>query len=131
MGLTLKPKSFGPIYVSFDGTEHMRYALIDPEKTTSYPPYETPVDTMIASLGACIVKSIIWAANQRDVPLNPFCVKLMGIKSAEIPGRIETIDMAIMGQIVEDASLASRILKQAKAICTVSNSLNSDVNLTF
>lgn len=126
-----KPKTFGPVHVSFDGKGQILYAMIDPEKTSPTPPPETPVDMMIASLGACIVKSVQWAADQRKVALNPFSVTLLGTKSLEIPARIEVIDISVSGNVVDDEALSKRILKQAKAICTVSNSLNSQVNFNI
>lgn len=129
MVLKVKPKTFGPIFVSYTEGGDVRYAEGDTTVTSPHPPAGSPVDTMIASLGSCIVKSVEWAAGQRQVSLNPFMVKVVGTKSTELPGRIASIELTIIGDIVDDIALIPRILKQAKAICTVSNSLNSDVTL--
>lgn len=130
MVLKVKPKSFGPIFVLFDGSETLQFSDGDPGEANPNPPVKSPVDTMIASLGSCIVKSIEWAADQRKVALLPFAVKLVGYKAPELPGRIEKVEITIFGTLVEDEALTPRIVKQAKSICTVSNTLNCEVSLT-
>ena len=130
MAVKVKPKSFGPVFVLFDGKDGILYAQSDPSDSSPCPPTQTPVDTLIASLGSCIVKSLQWAADQRKVALNPFSVKVVGIKAPDLPGRIEKMDVTIIGKPVGDDALVPRIVKQAKSICTVSNSLNCDVAIT-
>ncbi len=131
MTLKVKPKSFGPVFVFFDGSADLRYAYGDASDTSPHPPAGSPVDTMIASLGSCIARSVEWAAGQRNVPLNPFQVKVVGTKSPELPGRVEKAEITIIGNLVDDAALAARILAQAKTICTVSNSLNTEVEINI
>ena len=129
MAITVKPKSFGPVYVSYDSSGQLTYAYKDMADSSPHPPAQTPVDTLIASLGACIVKSVEMCANQNNVSLNPFTVKVVGTKSTTLPGRVATMDATVIGRVVDDAELAEKILKKAKSICTVSNSLNSEVTL--
>lgn len=131
MVLKVRPKSFGPVFVFFDGGAQLGYAYGDTDDITPHPPHETPVDTMIASLGSCIVRSVEWAAAQRKSQLNPFTVKIVGTKSPELPGRLEKAEITIIGDVVDDEVMALRILKQAKAICTVSNSLNTEVEINI
>lgn len=90
----------------------------------------SPVDTLLASLGHCIVMSVQWAAAQRKVDLMPFKVEVLGTKALDEPGRLQRLDVTVIGAVVDDAGLGERILKQAKAICTVSNSLNCDVTVS-
>jgi uncharacterized OsmC-like protein len=130
MTLKIKPKSFGPVYVISDGKQGIQYAYANPSMASTCPPVNSPVDTLIASVGSCIVKSVEWVANQRKVNLHPFTVMIVGIKSTELPGRIETVEITIFGKIVDNESLTSQIVKQAKSICTVSNTLNCDVRIT-
>lgn len=130
MTLKMKPKTFGPVFVDFDGDETVQFAYGDPTELSSSPPLNSPVDTLLASLGYCIVASIQWAAGERNLELNPFMVEISGIKALDQPGRVEKIDSMVIGQVVDDAGLSERILKQAKAICTVSNTLNCEVTLT-
>ncbi|MCV6594904.1 MAG: OsmC family protein [Silicimonas sp.] len=128
--MKLKPKRFGPIRVVFDGADQMRYGVGAGGETSLHPPAATPVDTMLAALGACIVKSMEWAAAQHKVALTPFEVEINGTKSLDLPGRVERLDIAISGRLVEDADLAARLVAEAKSICTVSNSLNSQVEIS-
>lgn len=65
--MKIKPKSFGPIFVFYQSSGNIQFAIGEPMSKTDHPPYDTPVDTMIASLGACIVKSMIWSADQKKV----------------------------------------------------------------
>lgn len=131
MVLKVKPKSFGPVFVSFDASAELLYAHGDPSQTSLYPPITSPVDTMLASLASCIVRSIEWAANQHKAALGPFQIKVIGTKSPELPGRIEKAEITVIGSLVEDAEEAAKILKQAKSICTVSNSLNTEVTVSI
>ena len=96
MALKVKPKTFGPVFVMFDGVDGIQYALSDPSDAGPCPPTQTPVDTLIASLGSCIVKSVQWSAGQRNVALTPFTVKVVGIKAPALPGRIEKMDITII-----------------------------------
>lgn len=130
MALKIKPKSFGPVYVSFDGEDAIQYAHTDPAEASHAPPTHTPVDTLIASLGSCIVKSMQWSANQNKVALNPFTLKLVGTKAPVLPGRIEVMDITILGQPIAEEDLIPRLVEQTKAYCTVSNTLNCEVTIT-
>lgn len=131
MDSKLKPKVFGPVFVTFDGKDEIQYALSDPSDISLYPPISSPVDTLIASLGSCIVKSVQWSADQRKVKLNPFTVTLTGTKALDLPGRVERIDVEITGNLVDDSALVPRIVKQAKSICTVSNTLTCEVSVVI
>jgi len=130
MTVELKPKVFGPIFVFFNGTDTLQYAHIDPSNASAYPPIQAPVDTFLASLGACIVMSIKWSIDQRKFFLNPFIIKVVGIKAFDIPNRIERINIEIIGKFIDNEDLIPRIMRQAKLICTVSNSLSCEVNFT-
>ena len=130
MTVELKPKVFGPIFVFFNGTDTLQYAHIDPSNASAYPPIQAPVDSFLASLGACIVMSIKWSTDQRKFFLNPFIIKVVGIKAFDIPNRIERINIEIIGKFIDNEDLIPRIMRQAKLICTVSNSLSCEVNFT-
>ena len=130
MALKVKPKSFGPVFVVFDGDNSLRYAMSDPSELSACPPSQTPVDTLIASLGSCIVKSVQWVARQRKIALNRFTVKVVGVKAPDLPGRVERMEVTIIGNPVEDAALVPGIVTQAKSICTVSNTLNCEVTVS-
>lgn len=128
--MKLKPKTFGPIYVFHEGGEPMKFAIGDPQDKTDHPPFKTPVDTMIASLGSCIVKSMVWSAGQYKAPLHDFYVTVEAVKAQDEPSRVGKISLKVVGKFVDDEALAPEIIKQAKSICTVSNSLNCEVEIS-
>ena len=84
---------------------------------------------MLASLAYCIVVSVIWAAKDYDVTPHPFKVKVTGTKALNEPGRVAMIDVTLIGVLVDDFAISTQIMNKAKAICTVSNTLNCDVNV--
>lgn len=128
--MELKPKLFGPVWAEYDGSDAIRFGHSrQPDSQISFAS-NSPVDTLLVSLGHCIVMSVQWSAAQRKVDLSPFRVAVLGTKALDQPGRLEKIDVDVVGHLVDDAALADRILKQAEAICTVSNSLNCDVTLS-
>ncbi len=128
--LRIKQKKFGPVYVRYDASESLLYGTNMASVDKAAPPTKTPVDIMLASLGACIVKSIEWVAAQKKTPLNPFCVEVTGIKAGDLPNRVETLTIRVDNRAVDDPDLAKSVITQAKSICTVSNSLNCDVILS-
>lgn len=123
-----KPKSFGPVFAYFDGTQTVGYASATSERSP-HPPDGTPVDLLLASLAYCMVRSVEWAAKDHGAALHPFTVKVTGAKAPDLPGRIEVMDVTLIGDLVDDATTARQIAKLAKAICTVSNTLNCDVTV--
>lgn len=131
MVLKVKPKSFGPIFVIYDGTAQLGYASGEDAKAQPHPVDGSPVETMLASLGACIVRSVEWAASQNKTALQPFQVKVTAMKSAELPGQLETAEVTVIGNPAADADLGAKIVKQAKSYCTVSNSMNTEVTLSI
>jgi uncharacterized OsmC-like protein len=128
MTIRPRPKTFGPVFAYFDGTQAVHYASATSTRTP-YPPDGTPVDMMLASLAYCMIKSAEWAAKDQGTTLQPFAVKVTGTKALELPGRIETICVTLIGDIVADPAMAQQIVKLAKGICTVSNTLNCDITV--
>lgn len=129
MALKLKPKLFGPVFALYDGTDTIQHAIGDPAAVTPHPPAGSPVDTLLASLAACILKSIQWSADQHKAALIPFTVRVDGTKSLDLPGRVEKMHITIIGLPVTDETLVEAIVKQAKSICTVSNTLNCEITI--
>lgn len=128
--MELKPKLFGPIWAEYDGSDTIKFNHSKQSGPEMSFAKNSPVDTLLASLGHCIVMSVQWAAAQRKVDLKPFKVEVLGTKALDEPGRLQRLDVTVIGPVVDDAGLAARILKQAKTICTVSNSLNCDVTVS-
>jgi uncharacterized OsmC-like protein len=129
MAIRLKPKSFGPVFALYNGSKITGYAFGDPSNSTPYPSTQTPIDTLLTSLAYCIVLSAELAAGENNTKLNPFIIKVSGIKALDLPSRIEKMNITILGQLVEDSSVAERIMQRAKSICTVSNTLSCEVSI--
>jgi uncharacterized OsmC-like protein len=127
MNVKTKPKTFGPVFAFFDGSETPRYASDPASEKSLHPPVGTPVDMLLASLAYCIVKSVEWAAKDHKSSLHSFAVKVTGTKALDLPGRVEKMEIIIIGNLVDDSAVAGQIVKLAKSICTVSNTLNCAV----
>ncbi|NDR58786.1 OsmC family protein [Aliiruegeria sabulilitoris] len=128
MGIRIKPKSFGPIYVRSNGDGALLYAD-RPEDFNAVPPHATPVDLLLASVGACIAKSLEIVAEQRGQTLFPFSVEVTGKKATDLPNRLGSADIRVVGKLTDDAELSVELLRQAKSICTISNTLNCPISL--
>lgn len=131
MVLKVKPKRYGPVFVIFDGGAELRYASGEGADSGPCPPAGSPVETMLAALGACIVRSVEWTASRNKVQLPPFQVRVAGVGAPELPGRLETAEVTVIGRLAEDAALARQIAAQAKSSCTVSNSMNTAVTVVL
>lgn len=125
--MNTKPKTFGPVIAFHDGSETTRYACDQTSEKSPHPPAGSPVDMLLASLAYCFVKSIEWAAKDHKASLHPFAVKVTGTKALDLPGRVERMDVVIIGELVDDSVVAGQMVKLAKSICTVSNTLNCAV----
>ncbi|RYH11355.1 OsmC family protein [Tropicimonas sp. IMCC6043] len=128
MAMRIKPKVFGPITVLYGGDGELRYRGPG-EDHGAASPGGTPVDILLASVGACIAKSLKIAADQRVKPLEPFAVDVTGTKATDLPNRLGTIGIRVIGRLTDEAGLASEVIRHAKSICTVSNTLNCTFEL--
>ena len=128
--MNIKPKTFGPVVAFYDGSQTTRYASDLGSEQSLHPPAGSPVDMLLASLSYCIVKSVEWAAKDHKSSLHPFAVKVTGTKALDLPGRVEQMDIIIIGSLVDDSAVAVKIVKLAKSICTVSNTLNCSVSVS-
>lgn len=86
-----------------------------------------PLDLLHASLAACMVLSARIAANRLGVGagLGEVRAEVSGDKAKDEPSRIEgfRITLDIAGDL--DAATKQRIVEDAEAICTVSNTLRA------
>ncbi|SNS98576.1 OsmC family protein [Tropicimonas sediminicola] len=126
MGIRIKAKTFGPISVRFDMDGALTYAGQGGEFSAA-PPQGTPVELLLASVGACIAKSLEIVAEER--PLPPFSVEVTGTKATDLPNRVGSIGIRVVGKLSDDADRSAELLRRAKSICTVSNTLNCEITL--
>ena len=63
--------------------------------------------------------------------MHPFAVKVTGKKAPDLPGRVEQMEVVIIGDLADDSALARKIVELAKSICTVSNTLNCTLSVAM
>jgi len=125
----IKPKQFGPVNVLFDGADAITFAQADLAQAQHLPPRSSPIVTLLASLGHCLVESIRIIARREDLTLAPFTISITAEKALDLPGKLEVIRCIVHGNPVADSLLAIELVANAKAICTVSNTLNCDTQV--
>lgn len=129
MALNIRPKRFGPVFVRRDEAGIVSFATDAQGPGQPYPPADKPVLTLMAAVGHCMVESIRIVAGQKGAEIGAFAISVASEKSLDAPGRLQTLAIRVHGQIVPDLVLAKTLVKEAKAICTVSNSLNGAITV--
>ncbi len=129
MALKIRPKRFGPVFVRFDGVGGVTFATDANGPDQLHPPYDKPVLTMMASVGHCLVESIRIVASRENAEIAPFAISVVSEKALDMPGRLQSIRCLVHGKLPDTPGGASNLVKQAKAICTVSNTLNCDITV--
>ena len=61
--------------------------------------------------------------------LEPFWVRAVCKKAQDRPSRFDWFEGSVPRSITDDHESAERLIKGAKSICTVSNTLDADVTL--
>ncbi len=131
MKIKIKPKKFGPVYVSIDRERHVLYGTTADAVEQTAPPVTSPADCLLYSLGACIAISLQMAAEQEKLVLDPFQVEISSKKAENLPSRFGSFEIVVPHGLTDDAALSQKLLTKAKGICTVSNTLNADIALRF
>ena len=129
MKIKIKPKRFGPVFVSIDEARNVRYGATAGSVIETAPPAETPAECLLYSLGSCITISLQMAAEQEDMVLAPFQVEVSSKKAEDLPHRFGSFEIIVPREITDDPVLSEKLLKKGKSICTVSNTLNADISV--
>lgn len=131
MAVTIKPKRFGPVIVRFDGAGTVGFATSPEGPFEAFPPYDKPVSTVLASVGHCLVESLRIVATQQSLGLGAFSITVTATKAIDLPSRLATIECLVTGDVQPEDAAAAELVKTAKTICTISNSLNSDITVRY
>ena len=126
MAISLKPKTVGPIFVQWSGGVVL-YSFNNPDSMGSMPPADYPSHTLMASLGACYIVSINRVADQEAVVLPDFTIQITSTSSVDLPIRMARMDVVSKGLLPTDKDKSEQIVKQAKAMCTVGNTLHCEI----
>jgi len=82
----------------------------------------SPVEYLLVSIAACFALSCRMALARRTHPGASFRVTVVGIKALDAPSRLEVIEIEV--RFPRDlAGDAESIARQAKELCTVTNTL--------
>jgi uncharacterized OsmC-like protein len=128
MTLRVKPSSEGPILVSFDEHRGLRYGCVLSELSVA-PVLDNPAETFLYSIGSCMAISLQKLALRRKVDIHPFHLQITGHKGEFLPAHFTHYDIELSKDIHSDRELAEKLLKDAKKICTISNSVSGSVEL--
>ncbi|MFT5708870.1 MAG: putative OsmC-like protein [Oceanospirillaceae bacterium] len=131
MSIKVKSKTYGPAFIRCDSAGELSFGHEENNMTSPSPPMCSPAELLLYATGACIAKSILIAAKPKKVTVQPFTVMVSGESAADLPIRVGTVNIAVDGSFTEIPEQATSILKAAKAICTVSNTLNAQMRLSL
>ena len=129
MEIKVKPKTYGPVFVHIDRQRTVFYGRDEGVIDKPSPPTDTPADTLLFALAACIAISLHMEAEKSRLTLDPFWVRAVCKKAQDLPSRFDRFEVSVPRSITDDHESAERLIKGAKSICTVSNTLDADVTL--
>ena len=66
-------------------------------------------------------------AEQKAIQLPSFTIEITSISSTDLQIRIARMKVVISGLQLEDQALSDEIVKKAKSMCTVGNTLNCEI----
>jgi uncharacterized OsmC-like protein len=135
MAIRLKPKFFGPLTLqtrepgSFSYTTNQGYTASTGSSASSES--ATPSDLIMASLASCIAISLEMAAQKMKIETGRIAVEIDAAKALDLPSRFGRFNAIVQLEKVEDDALANKLIKQAKEMCTVSHTLNAEVEISL
>ena len=129
MQIKVKPKTFGPIFVHIDRERFLHYGRAEDVIDQISPPTDSPAETLLFALAACIAISLHIEAEKSGLTLDAFRVRAACKKAGDLPNRFDQFEVSVPSSIADDYKSAEQLLNAAKSICTVSNTLNVDVSL--
>lgn len=135
MAIKIKPKFFGPLELRTESTGTFSYTTnaghTAPTGAPASTELATPADLIMAALASCIGLSLEMAAQQINVEPGEIGIVIKAAKALDLPNRFGSFDAVVQLEKINDEKLANKLLKNAKEICTVSNTLNATVTLSL
>ena len=129
MPIRMKPKSYGPVFVRSAADGSLRYGDSAGTIDREHPISGSPAETLLSAIGACMVLSIAIVAARDETVLNPFFVEVRAMKSEQPPSHFGQYQIRVSAELTTDRQVAEAIVKSAKSVCTISNSLNGEIVL--
>ncbi|OKL42316.1 OsmC family protein [Pseudovibrio exalbescens] len=135
MAIKIKPKSFGPLTLTANGdgtfTTTTDAGHVSLSGAPASPDVSAPYDLIMAALGSCVGISLEMAAAQKKLTLGKVDMTVTAAKAEDLPSRFGRFNVAVGLEGIEDDDVAQSLLKLAKEMCTVSNTLNAEITLTL
>ncbi|WP_116475251.1 OsmC family protein [Zobellella maritima] len=128
MGIKVKPSSYGPATAHLDENGVIRFCLNDSELTAT-PSLDSPAVTLLYSIASCMVLSLQMVSKRKKIEIQPFSFEVTAHKGSELPARFAHYDIVLSRNVHEDQEVAKKLLKDAKSICTISNSVSGTFKL--
>lgn len=129
--MKIKFKSFGPVYVKMNADGKLEFGESVEKISKAAPDISSPAVSLLYSLGSCIAISLQMAAKSKKAKLQPFHVKVSSEKATNLPSRFGVFTVSVSDDFIEDRLQAQQLLEKAKSICTVSNTLNAEINVVL
>ncbi|HRO16129.1 MAG TPA: OsmC family protein [Paracoccus sp. (in: a-proteobacteria)] len=85
----------------------------------------SPVELMLAGVAACFVKSCRITMEATGLPPGAVAATVTGTKAADRPGRVDRIEIRWAMPALPRAR-AEKVARNAKRICTVTNSISAE-----
>lgn len=131
MAIRLKPKVYGPLRLKSDRPGHFTYITEAGNEAHAGAPATSsraqPSDLVMAALASCIAISLEMVGREMKIDPGTIDIVVEGAKATDLPHRFARFNLTVHLDDLADQQVAARLLDQAKKICTVSNSLNSEV----
>jgi uncharacterized OsmC-like protein len=125
----MKPTPYGPVFVCSAADGSLRYGESAGAIDRAHPISGSPAETLLSAIGACMVLSIAIVAARDETALKPFFVEVRATKSEQPPSHFGQYQIRVSGELTTDRQVAEAIVKSAKSVCTISNSLNGEFAL--
>ncbi|PNH93856.1 OsmC family protein [Vibrio diazotrophicus] len=130
MAIKMKPASYGPVIVRMNNEGVLQFATLDSE-FTSTPSLDSPAMTLLYSIASCMVLSLQMVAKRQKIELEPFTFEVICHKGEDLPAHFSRYEIALSRSVHSDLEVAKKLLKDAKAICTISNSMAGTFELSI
>lgn len=89
---------------------------------------QTPAELLVSALGGCMGITIMTSLENYDEGVEELRIELEGVKSDQIPKRVEKIKLTIHIKTDIKQKIVDRVVKLAhNKYCTISKSINAEI----
>ncbi|KZL05089.1 OsmC-like protein [Pseudovibrio axinellae] len=130
----MKPKTYGPLSVtSQEAPQSLQVSnQFGHQYAAGYgesEEFSAPSDLIMSALGSCMAVSLQFVAKQKKLLLGPINITVKAEKAPTFPHRFGSFSLEVSLPDIEDRTKAEALIKAAKEICTVSNTLNAEIHV--